>query len=69
MAVKMGEAVNRRVRAGRLPFKGKTSPEAVRNVCAPRHTMYYQPGALQEHIINGLREMGMGGRPGMTKSS
>ena len=63
MAVKMDEAAKRRVRAGRLLLKGKTSPEVARTVGAPRQTVYRWLGVLQEHGIEGLREMSKGGRP------
>ena len=63
MAVKMDEAAKRRVRAGRLLLKGKAPPEVARTVGAPRQTVYRWLGVLQEHGIEGLREMSKGGRP------
>ncbi|MHB1239633.1 MAG: winged helix-turn-helix domain-containing protein [Gammaproteobacteria bacterium] len=65
MAVKMDEAAKRRVRAGRLLLKGKTPPEVARSVGAPRQTVYRWLGVLQEHGIEGLREMSKGGRPAL----
>lgn len=64
MAVKMDEAAKRRVRAGRLLLKGKTPPEVARTVGAPRQTVYRWLSVLEEHGIEGLREMSKGGRPG-----
>ena len=63
MAEKMDEAAKRRVRAGRLLLKGKTPPEVAKTVGAPRQTVYRWLGVLQEHGIEGLREMSKGGRP------
>ncbi len=63
MAVKMDEAAKRRVRAGRLLLEGKTPPEVAKAVGAPRQTVYRWLGVLQEHGIEGLREMNKGGRP------
>ena len=63
MAVKMDEAAKRRVRAGHLLLKGKTPREVAKTVGAPRQTVYRWLGILQEHGIEGLREMSKGGRP------
>lgn len=65
MSVKMDEAAKakQRVRAGRLLLKAKTPPEVARTVGVPRQAVYRWLGVLQEHGIEGLREMSKGGRP------
>lgn len=65
MAVKMDEAVKRRVRAGRLLLKGKAPAKVAEEVGAPRQTVYRWLGVLQEQGIDGLRVMSKGGRPSL----
>lgn len=63
--MKMDKAARRRVRAGRLLFKGKAPAEVAKAVGAPRQTVYRWLGVLQEHGIDTLREMNKEGRPSL----
>lgn len=65
MTVKMDEAAKRRVRAGRLLLKDKPPAEVAKLVGAPRQTVYRWLAVLREQGIDGLREMGKGGRPSL----
>jgi transposase len=58
-----GEAVKRRVRAGRLLLAGKSPPEVARLVGAPRQTVYRWRDVLEASGFDALREMSNGGRP------
>lgn len=64
MATKrLGEAVRRRVRAGRMHLAGKTPAEAARAVGVARQTAYAWKAVLDEGGIDALRAMPTRGRP------
>ena len=68
MAVKMDEAVKRRVRAARLLLKGEKPAKVAELVGAPRQTVYRWLDVLREGGIEALREMSKGGRPSQLSS-
>jgi transposase len=57
------EAVQRRVRAGRLLLTGKSPPQVARIVGAPRQTVYRWRAVLNAGGIDALRDMNRSGRP------